>query len=724
MSDTENKKENNNSAEEAFMTANAEDESIDEELLALSAPPPSPQHAIFILIILGFSCLVLYLFWPELTYFVKGFSDPTRLGEAADLESKQLASDSYVQVEGVPLVNRTVTFSTGTKWFSGDIYRKMAPLSGNPNLLVQWHTHNPNIKQAKDELTPPSDFAGRLKKRSDLSENYNKFWPFYDCLKLHSTSQCKFCIGKNDLDACRPIFTCVDNYPIEVCDHTAFFTKEQVSEKIQKLKADIQSRASADLAAELEMNEKALAAFDNIDVLSDFVLLEELFDRLGQLNLPDDARGDAFALQKQIFDTQVRALEIRLQTPLAKIDGLSGALKNKLAQAQQSLHAAEIDISALEAQQSKLGPLVDVYNELTEFVALVKELQEKLRRFDDDSKSLEKWSLTGEETGAELLAKVRDLSALIATLKLTPKPQATAESVAADTDSDAADTDGATLDAGEVATAVETGAADTDAVSGEETGATVAGKPSVDAENAAAPLADSILARIDGQLNQATQRVAQLGRKMIAIAPGDVPELDTWAKSTDIVGTLPKPLRADHVFKAFEKLLKMTDGFEPHETESLKTRYKKISASLKEKRKAVTTLKATSGLAELRLVTEFRTLQNVQSAVKDESSLKVAVTEWRKLTGAYVREEFYPWDLSNYPKEKAALAGLIQKADLPALQTRVKQFEDRYATPMYVLLDDEKPTDNPWILFVYIIVPIMIFINFRKLLRFIAEWRQ
>ena len=174
------------------------EEEVDEELLALAPPPPGMRQVFFILVILAFSILILVLFFPELRYFAKGFDDPVALGEASDVDLNAFQKESYVSVEGLPLVNRTLSFSTGAKWFSGDIFRKMAPLSGQPNLLVQWSSHNPDIRQLKDTMSPPAAFAGRLKHREDLGRNYDKFWPFHDCLQMHSTSRCKYCIGRDN----------------------------------------------------------------------------------------------------------------------------------------------------------------------------------------------------------------------------------------------------------------------------------------------------------------------------------------------------------------------------------------------------------------------------------------------------------------------------------------------------------------------------------------------
>ena len=718
-----------------LQSATAGDDAIDEELLALSPPPPSLQQAIFIVMIIGFSFVLLYLFWPEMRYFLKGFVDPVPLGEAADLQSKALESDSFVKVDGVPLVNRTVTFSTGTKWFSGDIFRKMAPISGNPNLLVQWHTPNPEIKQANDALTPPASFAGRLKLREDLSENYNKFWPFYDCLKVHSTSQCKFCIGKSNMDECRPIFTCVDNYPIELCDQTAFNTREELEKKVAKLKSEVQSDTSEAVARELAQDERALAALENINTLSELVVLEELFDRLSLLAVPEARNGDILALKKTLFAKQMNALEILLRMPIEKIASLSGALRQKLREEKANLERVEAELAELSRQEQALGPLLDVSTEVAEFVALVREQQRKLRRIDQSTAPLAEWKLDGNETGLVLLNRVRDLSAMLSEMKLSPKnaeedkppvavdtESADASAVSTDTDAEP-QTDSAEKSASEAASAQNSPAQSNDA---QDAVPPPVPRSPIDAqtETDLAPLEDPVLSAIDTQLNQAVARVAEIGRKLIRLSPGESPALDKWARSTDIVGSLPKPLRADHVFKAFEQLKEMLANVEPASEQSLKARYRSLLDTKKEKQALQKKLSATSGLAELELVDRWEALKKSTGNIKSEPELKAAVNRLHELSGLYARQEFYPRDLSNYPEVQKALRTLLNDADLPSLTARVTALESEFASPMYILLDDEKPTDNPWILFVYIVVPLMLVINIRKLLRFIAEWRQ
>ena len=157
---------------------------------------------------------------------------------------------------------------------------------------------------------------------------------------------------------------------------------------------------------------------------------------------------------------------------------------------------------------------------------------------------------------------------------------------------------------------------------------------------------------------------------------------------------------------------------------SLKARYRILLTQLKEKREEEKQLANTSGLSELKLVEQFGSLQKRALKIENEAALTQVVQMWRDLSGQYAQQEFYPWDLSNHPKVQEGLTALLKRANPASLASQVDALEKAYAPPMYVLLDDEKPTDNPWILFVYIAVPLMLLINFRKLLRFILDWRQ
>jgi hypothetical protein len=68
-----------------------DEEEYDEELATLSGPPPSLRHAVIICVILGLSIFMLYWFFPDLSYLLRGLEEPEDLGEAADIVPESLS---------------------------------------------------------------------------------------------------------------------------------------------------------------------------------------------------------------------------------------------------------------------------------------------------------------------------------------------------------------------------------------------------------------------------------------------------------------------------------------------------------------------------------------------------------------------------------------------------------------------------------------------------------
>jgi hypothetical protein len=189
-----------------------DDEPVDEELLALSVPPPSPRQALFILVVLGLSLFMLAWFFPDLRYLLRAFEEPADLGEAADLHPGRFEAQSIVRLHGIPMTNRTLAFSKGVRWFS-DTARKVFPLAGRPELLVEWRIpakerayRDPDVNPEGERL--PFDFQGRLVPRADLGARYERIWLFYDCLEGYSVRECKLCLGAGGMEQCRQRIAC------------------------------------------------------------------------------------------------------------------------------------------------------------------------------------------------------------------------------------------------------------------------------------------------------------------------------------------------------------------------------------------------------------------------------------------------------------------------------------------------------------------------------------
>jgi len=576
-------------------------------------------------------------------------------------------------VDGVPLVNRTVTFRTGVKWFSADIYRKMAPLSGTPDLLAQWHTSDPSIPQIKDVLTPPSRFTGRLKRRDTLSRDYDRFWTFFDCLRLHDTHQCKYCVGRRDMDDCRPVFTCVDNYPIELCDQTAFHTREQLAEKV----AEYEDRQDGTEAVKTRLTElqRALDAVDRIALLSDLVLLDELYRRLDYLDVPDEKQDVVLRLRKELLRLRTAALEARMLGPSRLIASLSPTLRGELKATARRIRETEKRLRDIEAERRRVEPLADVTRELMDFLHLLEELKERLAGEGVPVDALKGWTLDTAGPGATIVAKTEELESLLAGVKRVKEEAA-----------------------------------------GEQPGTP---------EEAVAPAlpVDPDIERIRGVIDALKERVNRVGSRLDSLSPGGVPAFDRWASSVDIVGSLPKALRAGRVFGALENLEKWASDAPGGDT-SLRRSARSLAeeeAGLKEERNR---LQKASGLLEMALVDDLSALKKAVADAGDDRTLRAADDQLMDLTALFATTDLDPAGMENHPAEAAACAALIEKADLASLRSRVEALESAFGRPVMVILDEEHPGSSPWILFVYLVVPVMIVLNLRRLARFVRSRRR
>jgi hypothetical protein len=159
---------------------------IDEDLLALSGPPPSLRYGLFTALIIVLSVAMLVWFFPDLHYLLQGFGEPEHLGEASDIDFSKLKSSTYASVDGIPWITKTIAFNEGVKWFSmSDTSRKLFPLTGQPRLFVQW-TVPDEVKAYRDPKVNPSTpllpgyFEGLLVRRDRYSKNYEKLWSFVE----------------------------------------------------------------------------------------------------------------------------------------------------------------------------------------------------------------------------------------------------------------------------------------------------------------------------------------------------------------------------------------------------------------------------------------------------------------------------------------------------------------------------------------------------------------
>lgn len=136
---------------------------IDPELVALQAPPQGQRIAALTVMaaaVVAAMAMVLTL-RADLSYSLSA-KQATDLGDVQALEARDLESNTYVRVEGIPTVARAVGFSRGM----GSRYR-VFPLAGQRTIYVQ-------VEDDGGESFARSEFTGRLVTFNDLGGRYSE----------------------------------------------------------------------------------------------------------------------------------------------------------------------------------------------------------------------------------------------------------------------------------------------------------------------------------------------------------------------------------------------------------------------------------------------------------------------------------------------------------------------------------------------------------------------
>ena len=130
-------------------------DSIDDELLALPAPPRGQRMTAMVLMaaVVGLALGLLSSVRADLSYAVQS-GQALSLGDATQLDPAQLPSNAYVRVRGTPMLSGMVRFETGL-WGSQQV---VFPLAGQRNVFVQV-----SAASLDDPRTAArTEFAGRM----------------------------------------------------------------------------------------------------------------------------------------------------------------------------------------------------------------------------------------------------------------------------------------------------------------------------------------------------------------------------------------------------------------------------------------------------------------------------------------------------------------------------------------------------------------------------------
>ncbi len=706
MSDSKNEK-----------TAGNEDDpgAIDEELLSLSGPPPSLRFALFVVGILGLTVFMMVWFFPELRFFLRAVRGPTDLGEAADLDTRELSPADYVSVDGLPLMPHALAFNEKLKWFSSNTERHFFPLAGQPHLYVQWEKpdeyrayRNPAVNPVSPG--PPSHFEGHLLRRESMGPDFDKLWVFFDCLKLHSLRRCNYCLGRDSLDNCRDTFTCVEHNTEEECGRILSRSEPNLRAEIEDLEQRI-ARGENVREDERKLAElKALgSALREHRVAVQSMRLEELAKRVGTLKLKapllgDDGEQTLKKLRADILALGVAELETLANAPIEKVAELGETGRKQLETAYEELETLRKDKIERTEEQRVLRGFANTGQELERLKKRATRLQAKVATPETQENSkLAGWKIDPRtEDGKALLEAVDRLEVMLFAdnrVASSEHPDAGAEGAE----------NNVTSDAGVVEIA--------------KTPRVREAKP---APIEPKTIEDSLARGVVENLEVVKKRAAALQQKIAALAPGHNEQFDKWVRKPDVLGGVPEGLRAENVIGSIGKLEQILSSVRVT-AEAGMTLSKRLEDGLDrlaEIKKRIQALEARAGMKELGIVIPIESLRKKISANLALEKPGEVVRETRTVMQSLMDEGFYIAQLRAAPTELALLEKTLSDSTLEALEQRLFTLSAPIDTSDWVLIDGEIPLDKLWILVIYGLLGVMVVVNIRKLRRFWVAWRD
>ncbi len=684
-------------------TGPTREEEVDEELLALAPPPPSIRQAIFVGLVLALTIVMLVWFSPELRYFLRSFEGPVHLGEAPDIDTGSLSSHTYVSINGLPMINETLVFNEGVKWFAqSDTERKMFSLSGQPDIFVQWAMPDEHKAYRDPEFDPvspplPAFFEGHLIRRGELGPNFDKVWIFFDCLNVHTVSRCKYCLGRTSMDSCREAFTCLERNTSEQCGELLERSADGLASEIEDLENKVSSGESP------QENRKKIAhltdlkmSFREQGVAVKAVRLEEMSARADRLlRMVGDRereRRDLESIRTEVLGMQFEDIVTRAGKPASVVESFKGDDRKQLDLAleryRKLVEAEPAKIEDLKAIQA----VIEIGNGLERLKERLAWIDERIVKLSPANMGpLKKLKLDSEKsTGAQILAAVEMLEQALS------KPPGPGEETVADA-----------------------GPADN--------------RPGANIDEIEEPdVKRTLLA-----LRAIASRADSLQDRVAFVEPGQIPDFDKWATKSNTVlhlcrSTLrdgckiPKGLRTDEIIGALDRLEKMLEGVVPEDGEvpALSSKLDQGIDNLDEIRKGIQELEARFGIVELEVIEPLDALRKSIAFLADKPEGAPKVTrELERVRRMMMERGFYSTQLKGMPEELAAIEKTLDARILSKLDERLDALAATIDRSDWVLVDGEVPIDNIWVLFVYLLLIAMIVVNVRKLWRFWLAWR-
>lgn len=668
---------------------------IDEELMALAPPPPSLRQALFILFFLALSGFMLVWFSPELLYLLQSFAGPRDLGEAQDADDAAFEPHTFVTIDGLPMVNRTLVFNEGVKWFAmSDNEKKMFPLSGKTNVFIQWTV--PDEHKAYGAKPPvPSHFEGHMVDREGMGENFEKVWPFFDCLEVHPINRCKYCLGRDDLDQCRDAFTCVERNSSQECGQILTRTRDALEE------------AAAKGGPEAAEAREILAARREHEVAVASVRLDELSARAEGLKGAKGLDG-LDPLRARILEMQLAEARVRSSFAFDGLDSLPGDSKERIA-------ASLVELNRLKEEEPKITERIRT---LKAFVEVGDELERVKQRCDWVRKKI-----PDLEPGQRGLLEVWDIDPEKAAGKVINERLGSLEGAIA-----AISRDRAAMAAG----------GDAGAPGGRDAGVADGGIPREEPARYTGPdsFDDPLSWKVFESLGRLRARAQNLQKKIRRVEIGKAAEFEKWATRTTAILTLcrgegkdqcklPDGLRAEEVATSLEKLegmLLAVDG-DDRSVALLATRINDDIDLIEANRKRIKELEAVAGVRDMEVAGPARELAASAKEALGGGDLERARRDLTEAKRLMMEGGFWPAQFRGVPGEMEALEGALDTARIDAMEADLDELSRKAGKRHWVVLDGEVPSDKIWVVLVYLLLGAMIVVNARKLWRFWVAFR-
>lgn len=672
---------------------------VDEELMALAPPPPGLRQALFIILFLVLSGFMIVWFSPELRYLLQAFGGPVQLGEAQDVDEASLEPQTFVSIDGLPMVNRTVTFNEGVKWFAmSDTERKMFPLSGKTNLFVQWTV--PESHKAFGAKPPvPSHFEGHLVNRDGMGPNFDKVWLFYDCLEVHSLNRCKYCLGRNNMNECRDAFTCVERNSPEECGMI-------LGRSVGSLESEIAAGGEGAAAAE-----ELLAARREHDLAVASVRLEELASQSASLSRDHEGPGEDTAvneLRSKVLALRMKELEIRSSAARHTVDSMSADARAQVEAALQELDRLRTEEPALLARLKALRSFVEIGDELEHLKGRCEWVRREITKLEPEQRvALESWTVDPETAeGKSINDQLGDLEQALSGFR---------KSASLETDGGVeAEIDGGVHDSG-VQEQVQEGKVQD------------RGPESFD---------DPMSWKVFESFGRLIARAEALQRKLRRVEIGQVPQFDRWAARSNTVlhlcrgdakddCRLPKGLRSEEVVGSLHVLEEMLKGVDPDDPESplLSRRISDEMEKLEAMRARTSEIGALAGVKEMEVSIPVQDLISRLKTATTREDLDRMESELLDTKRMLMERGFWPPQFRGIPREMASLEEALGRPEIEALQRELDSLKELRGKRRWIVVDGEVPIDKLWVVLVYLLLGVMIVLNLRKLWRFWIAWR-